>query len=166
MKKLFVAVATLATLLFVSCNKEANYPSLIQGSWESQTIQTTFTKNGKAITAAEFVADITDAEIKKTMTEVFNNMTGTQAAKGITLTFKDGKVTPSGDFPGGDYTISGNTLTIKADGQTVPFTIASLTNSDLSLIFDPEKVPGYKQETAGMDLQGYSITITLTFTKR
>ncbi len=31
MKKLFVAVAALATMLFVSCNKEANYPSLIQG---------------------------------------------------------------------------------------------------------------------------------------
>lgn len=83
----FYKLAALATMLFVSCNKEANYPSLIQGTWESQTIQTTFTKNGKAITAAEFVADITDAEMKKSMTEVFNKMTGAQAAKGISLNF-------------------------------------------------------------------------------
>lgn len=34
MKKLLVAVAALATLLFVSCNKESQYPTLIEGTWE------------------------------------------------------------------------------------------------------------------------------------
>ncbi|MBP3257329.1 MAG: lipocalin family protein [Bacteroidales bacterium] len=166
MKKIFVAVAALATMLFVSCNKEANYPSLIQGTWESKTSVVNITKNGKAVTAAEFVAGVTDASMKETLTKMFEAFSTLQDARGITLTFKDGKVTPAGEFPGGEYTVSGNTLTIKADGQTVPFTIANLTNSDLSLTFDPDKVPEYKQETAGMDLQGYAITITLNFTKR
>ena len=170
MKKLFVAVAALATMLFVSCNKEANYPSLIQGTWNSQTLQMTITKNGKAVTAADFVAGITDDELKKEMTEIFNQLVKPQDAKGATITFKDGKISASGTIlptapQEGEYTISGNTLTLKSDGQTVPFTIESLTSSNLSLTFDPEKIPGYTLD-GDVDLEGYSYTMTINFTKK
>ena len=170
MKKLFVAVAALATMLFVSCNKEANYPSLIQGTWNSRTIQMTLTKNGKAVTAADFVDGITDAETKKEMTDLFNQLTMPTDATGASLTFKDGKISSSGTIlptapKEGEYTISGSTLTIKADGQTVPFTIESLTSSNLSLTFDPEKIPD-KPEVVTAALEGYNCTMTINFIKK
>ena len=171
MKKFFVAVAALATLLFVSCNKAPNYPSLIQGTWDPQTIQLTITKNGKAVTAADFVAGITNAEVKQTMTELFNRFTKQQEAKGATITFQDGKISASGTIlpiapHEGEYTISGSTLTVKADGETASFTIESLTSSNLSLTFDPEKIPGYKPEIASETLEGYNYTMTINFTKK
>ena len=165
MKKLFVAVAALATMLFVSCNKEANYPSLIQGTWNSQTLQMTITKNGKAVTADDFVAGITDAETK-------NQLVTPQDAKGASPTFKDGKFTvstttlPSLNFPSGEYTISGNTLTIKSDSQTVSFTITSLTSSDLSLTLDSAKNPGFIPAGYEETLQGYGFTITINFIRK
>ena len=171
MKKIIVAVAALATLLFVSCSKEANYPSLIQGTWNSQTLQMTLTKNGKAITEADFVAGITDTEAKKAMTEIFNQIVKPQEAKGVTITFKDGKVSASGTIlpiapQDGEYTINGNTLTIKAEGITAPFTITSLTSSNLSLTFDPEKIPADKPETASEALEGYGFIGTINFIKK
>ena len=171
MKKIFVAVAALATMLFVSCNKEANYPSLIQGSWNSRTVQMNITKNGKAVTAADFVAGITDAEAKQAMTEMFNELTKPTDATGASLTFKDGKVTANSTIlpmgpSSGEYTVTGNTLTLKSDGQTASFTITSLTSSDLSLTLDSAKNPGFTPEGYEAILQGYGFIITVTFTRK
>ncbi len=132
----------------------------------------TITKNGKAVTADDFVAGITDAETKKEMTEIFNQLVTPQDAKGASPTFKDGKFTvstttlPSLNFPSGEYTISGNTLTIKSDSQTVSFTITSLTSSDLSLTLDSAKNPGFIPAGYEETLQGYGFTITINFIRK
>ena len=95
MKKLFVAVAALATLLFVSCSKESQYPSLIQGTWEAKSATTAITKNGQPVTAETFIKDIAATSgqnieipeaLKQELQAMFDQMSKTQIIpQGVTI---------------------------------------------------------------------------------
>lgn len=178
MKKLFVAVAALATLLFVSCNKEANYPSLIQGTWEVKTATTAITKNGQPVTAETFIKDIAATSgqnieipeaIKQELQAMFDQMSKTQVIpEGVTITLKDGKVTAENENIG-TYTLNGSTLTITAEGRSIPLTINSLTASDAVLTLDAMNVPSLEEGSTELEIlkkAGYTITETLTFKKK
>ena len=159
MKKIFVAVAALATMLFVSCNKEANYPSLIQGTWEVKSASSAITKNGQAANVDTFINDmigVAGQELPEDFKEYLNMMfkelsNPIELPGGATLTFKDGKVsaTDTDGIPGmsnGSYTLNGCTLTISANGQSVPFTVNTLTTTDLVLSMDASKLSGQENE--------------------
>ena len=174
MKKLFVAVAALATLLFVSCNKESQYPTLIEGTWEVKSGSAAITKNGKPVTVDIFITDMAALEgqtveipesIKQELQKAFDEMSNPQTfPEGATLTFKEGKVSAEG-LDGGTYTISGNTLTINDGGDSVPFTIETLTATDLVLSTDSSNIPTSTQRDM-FKRAGYVMTMTITFKKK
>lgn len=176
MKKLFVAVVALTSLLFVSCNKESNYPSLIQGTWEVKTATSAFTKNGQPATAETFIKDITGSEVeipqtvKEELQQLFNSLSSSLVfPEGTTITFKDGKVS-AGSMESGSYTINGNALTISGDGQSIPFNIITLTATDMVLTVDMLNNSQYSG-TVSQQLQilknaGYAMTSTLNFKKK
>ena len=174
MKKLFVAVAALATLLFVSCNKESQYPTLIEGTWEVKSGSAAITKNGKPVTVDTFITDMAALEgqtveipesIKQELQKAFDEMSKPQTfPEGAALTFKEGKVSAEG-IDSGTYTISGNTLTLNIDGDSVPFTIETLTATDLVLSTDSSN---FSTSTQGdmFKRAGYVMTMTITFKKK
>lgn len=174
MKKLFVAVAALATLLFVSCNKESQYPTLIEGTWEVKSGSAAITKNGKPVTVDTFITDMAALEgqtveipesIKQELQKAFDEMSKPQTfPEGATLTFKEGKVSTT-EGGGSTYTISGNTLTLNIDGDPVPFTIETLTATDLVLSTDSSNIPTSTQRDM-FKRAGYVMTMTITFKKK
>lgn len=175
MKKLLVAVAALATLLFVSCNKESQYPTLIEGTWEVKSGSAAITKNGKPVTVDTFITDMAALEgqtveipesIKQELQKAFDEMSKPQTfPEGATLTFKEGKVSTTEGIGGSTYTISGNTLTLNIDGDSVPFTIETLTATDLVLSTDSSNIPTTTQGDM-FKRAGYVMTMTITFKKK
>ena len=163
MKKLFVAVAALATLLFVSCSKEQMNESKLQGTWTVKTADVKLYENGNEIQIPEALKKIVeDFNVEDTIESM---------SEGATLTFSKGKVTSA--YTSGsekvsetdDYSINGDTLTIKSgDKDAVNFTIKELTASSLVLTVDILKLAELPTEVKEL-LKNYSVLGIVTCTK-
>ena len=163
MKKLFVAVAALATMLFMSCTKEQTTDAKLQGTWTVKSVDVKLYENDKEIQVPEtlkgFMKDIDADDAMESLTE------------GATLTFSKGKVTSS--YTRGsekvsetnDYSIGGNFLSIKVSEDTnLNFTIKELTASSLVLTLDALKMADIPAE-AKKALENYSVLIIISLTK-
>ena len=146
MKKLFVAVAALATMLFMSCTKEQTTDA------KDKEIQVPETLKG-------FMKDIDADDAMESLTE------------GATLTFSKGKVTSAYTRDSekvsetNDYAIDGNFLSIKTNEDTnLNFTIKELTASSLVLTLDALKMDDIPAE-AKKALENYSVLIVISLTK-
>ncbi len=163
MKKLFVAVAALATMLFMSCTKEQTTDAKLQGTWTVKSVDVKLYENDKEIQVPEtlkgFLKDINADDAMESLTE------------GATLSFANGKATSTYTREGkivsdvADYTINGSTLTIKPnDGENLNFTIKELTASSLVLTLDALKMANISAE-AKKALENYSVLIVISLTK-
>ena len=163
MKKLFVAVAALATMLFMSCTKEQTTDAKLQGTWTVKSVDVKLYENDKEIQIPEtlkgFLKDINAEDAMESL------------AEGATLTFSKGKVTSSYTRDSekvsetNDYTIDGNFLSIKvSEDETLKFTIKELTASSLVLTLDALKTGDIPAE-AKKALENYSVLIVISLTK-
>ena len=162
MKKLFVAVAALATMLFMSCTKEQTTDAKLQGTWKVKSVDVKLYENDKEIQVPEtlkgFLKDINADDAMESLTE------------GATLTFSKGKVTSSYTRDSekvsetNDYAIDGNFLSIKDGESTTNFTIKELTASSLVLTLDALKMANISEE-AKKKLENYSVLIVTSLTK-
>lgn len=170
----------MATLLFVSCNKESQYPTLIQGTWEIKSVTGGITKNGQPANAETFIKDMAsalgrDVELPEALKEELQDMFDTMSEpvslpEGASFTFKDGKVT-SGNMDNGTYTLNGNTLTINGGGQSIPFTIVTLNATDLVLTADALAFSGQGDGDAKAAMEafkkaGYEVKMTMNCKKK
>ena len=163
MKKLFVAVAALATMLFMSCNKEQMTDAKLQGTWTVKSVDVKLYDNGKEIQVP--------AELQEFFEEIGSEDTIETLSKGATLTFSKGKVTSA--YTRGsekvsethDYAIDGNFLSIKvSEDETLNFTIKELTASSLVLTLDVLKMGDIPAEAKKM-LEKYSALMIISLTK-
>ncbi len=161
MKKIFVAVAALATMLFMSCSKEQMAESKLQGTWTVKTADVKLYENGKEIQVPDAIKKaVEDIDVE----DAFENM-----SEGATLTFSKGKVTSTYTRGGekisstDDYSINGDVLTIKPAGEAaVNLTIKELTGSSLVLTADVVK---YLPSEVARLLANYSILIVISCAK-
>ncbi len=173
MKKLFVAVAALATMLFMSCNKEPNKEQTtdannkeqttdakLQGTWNVKSTDFELYEDGKKINIPDDVQDIID---------VFEDSM-TSMSEGATLTFANGKATSTYTRDSktvsdvADYTINGSTLTIKPNGgDNLDFTIKELTASNLVLTLNVDGNDQLKKLINNN--KSYALLFVLTCTK-
>lgn len=163
MKKLFLAVAALATLLFMSCSKEQMTDAKLQGTWTVKSADVKVYENGKEVQLPAELKDLFDDLGVEDVTE--------NLPEGATLTFSKGKVTST--YSDGaqtysetsDYSLSGDTLTIKPkNDSSLNLTINEATSSKLVLSIDVLKTSGMPAEAKEM-LKNYSILVLITLTK-
>lgn len=163
MKKLFVAVAALATMLFVSCSKEQMTEAKLQGTWTVKSVDVKVYESGKEI---ELPATIKGFLVDMGVDDVMKNL-----PEGSTLTFSKGKAIST--YSDGsntysstsDYTISGDTLTIKPQGESaINMTVKEATSSKLVLTIDALKMGELPAEAQEL-IKNYSILIILTLYK-
>jgi hypothetical protein len=162
MKKIFVAVAALATMLFMSCTKEQTTDAKLQGTWTVKSVDVKLYENNKEIQIP--------AELQELFEEIGSEDTIETLSKGATLTFSKGKVTSA--YTRGsekvsdthDYAIGGNFLSIKVnEDETLNFTIKELTASSLVLTLDALKMADIPAE-AKKALENYSVLIIVSLT--
>lgn len=180
MKKLFLALATVATLLAVSCNK-GNTPvnvtdADIQGTWTVTSGQVTFTKNGAKVSFATYAQDMgidisEMSEVELAMAQqIFDEVFSANAYDiNSTITFKNGVVTIADDedAEAGTYTLNGGKLTITADGQSVPFTITAFSGNSMTLFVDGfEMTAGLAPGISQLKEKGYVFTTTVYLKKK
>ena len=162
MKKLFVAVAALATMLFMSCTKEQTTDAKLQGTWKVKSANIELYEDGKKIETPAAVKEfLEDLEIEEKMANM---------SEGATLTFANGKATSTYTHEGktisdvADYTINGSALTIKPkDGETLNFTIKELTASNLVLTLSV--VESAELDKLINDKKSHSVLFVITCTK-
>lgn len=176
MKKLFFAVAALATLLTVSCTKEQTTDDKLQGTWEVNDASCKMLIEGKEVdlTALAELAGEDFPDLNK-VSEQF---------KGATVTFNKGTVTIKADGRDdmeANYAINGSVLTLTPKdqdsedqdsvGQKIEFTIAEITATNLTLTTDvikmiPNSKDGLEASTEMPDLSKISVPITLKLIKK
>ena len=183
MKKLFFAVAALATLLTVSCakeqttdDKEQTTDDKLQGTWEVNDASFKMLMDGKEVdlTALADLAGEDFPDLNK-VSEQF---------KGATVTFNKGTVTIKADGKDmeANYAINGSvlTLTLKnqdsedqdsegqdSEGRNIEFTIAEITATNLTLTTDVIKMnPNTKDAPEMPDLSKISVPLTLKLIKK
>lgn len=163
MKKIFVTVAALATMLFMSCTKEQTTDAKLQGTWTVKSTDVKIYENGKEIQVP--------AELQELFEEIGSEDTMENLSKGATLTFSKGKV--SSAYSRGtetitdthDYSIGGDFLSIKvSEDTTLNFTIKELTSSSLVLTLDALKMGDIPAE-AKKALENYSVLVVISLTK-
>lgn len=167
MKKLFFAVAALATLLTVSCTKEQTTDDKLQGTWEVNDASCKVLIEGKEVNLAALAAlageDFPD--LNKVSEQV----------KGATVTFNKGTVTIKADGRDdmeANYAINGSVLTLTpknqdSEGRNIAFTIAEITATNLTLTTDVIKmIPNTKDATGMPDLSNISVPLTLKLIKK
>ena len=162
MKKLFVAVAALATMLFMSCTKEQTTDAKLQGTWKVKSADIELYEDGKKIETPAAVKEfLEDLEIEEKMTSL---------SEGATLSFANGKATSTYTRDGktvsdvADYTIDGSTLTIKPNGgDNLNFTIKELTASNLVLTLSV--VDSAELDKLINDKKTHSVLFVITCTK-
>lgn len=169
MKKLFFAVAALATLLTVSCTKEQTTDDKLQGTWEVNDASCKVLIEGKEVDLAALAAlageDFQIPDWNK-VSEQF---------KGATVTFNKGTVTIKADGRDdmeANYAINGSVLTLTpknqdSEGRNIEFTIAEITATNLTLTTDVIKmIPNTKDATGMPDLSNISVPLTLKLIKK
>ena len=174
MKKLFFAVAALATLLTVSCakeqttdDKEQTTDDKLQGTWEVNDASFKMLMDGKEVdlTALADLAGEDFPDLNK-VSEQF---------KGATVTFNKGTVTIKADGRDdmeANYAINGNVLTLTpknqdSEGRNIEFTIAEITATNLTLTTDVIKMnPNTKDAPEMPDLSKISVPLTLKLIKK
>lgn len=172
MKKLFFAVAALATLLTVSCTKEQTTDEKLQGTWEVNDASCKMLIEGKEVdlTALAELAGEDFPDLNKVSEQI----------KGATVTFNKGTVTIKADGRDdmeANYAINGSVLTLTPKdqdsedqdsvGQKIEFTIAEITATNLTLTTDFIKmIPNSKDAIEMPDLSKISVPITLKLIKK
>lgn len=163
MKKIFVAVAALATMLFMSCTKEQTTDAKLQGTWTVKSVDVKLYENNKEIQVP--------AELQELFEEIGSEDSVENLSKGATLTFSKGKVTSAYTRDSQkmsethDYAIGGDFLSIKvSEDTTLNFTIKELTASSLVLTLDALKMGDIPAE-AKKALEKYSVLIVFSLTK-
>lgn len=167
MKKLFFAVAALATLLTVSCTKEQTTDDKLQGTWEINDASCKVLIEGKEVDLAALAAlageDFPD--LNKVSEQI----------KDATVTFNKGTVTIKADGRDdmeANYAINGSVLTLTLKDQdskvqNIEFTIAEITATNLTLTTDVLKmIPNTKDATEMPDLSNISVPLTLKLIKK
>lgn len=166
MKKLFFAVAALATLLTVSCTKEQTTDDKLQGTWEVNDASCKMLIEGKEVDLAALAAlageDFPD--LNKVSEQI----------KGATVTFNKGTVTIKTADGKNDmeanYAINGSVLTLtpkdqNSKVQNIEFTIAEITATNLTLTTDVIKmIPNTKDATEMPS--NISVPLTLKLIKK
>ncbi|MBR0245088.1 MAG: lipocalin family protein [Bacteroidales bacterium] len=165
MKKLFFAVAALATLLTVSCTKEQTTDDKLQGTWEINDASCKVLIEGKEVDLAALAAlageDFPD--LNKVSEQI----------KGATVTFNKGTVTIKADGRDdmeANYAINGSVLTLTPKDQdskvqNIEFTIAEITATNLTLTTDVLKmIPNTKDATEMPS--NISVPLTLKLIKK
>ena len=162
MKKLFVAVAALATMLFMSCTKEQTTDAKLQGKWTVKSADIEFYEDGKKIEPP--------TDVKKRLEDLKIEEKMASMSKDATLTFDNGKATSTytrddktvSDVA--DYTINGSTLTIKPNGgKNLNFTIKELTASNLVMTLSV--VDSAELDELINDNKTHSVLFVITCTK-
>lgn len=169
MKKLFFAVAALATLLTVSCTKEQTTDDKLQGTWEVNDASLKMLMDGKEVDL-EALAELAGEDFQ---------IPDLSVVKGATITFNKGTVTvkPDGkDDMEANYAINGSVLTLTpknqdSEGLNIAFTIAEITATNLTLTADvlkmiPNSKDGLEPSTEMPDLSKISVPITLKLIKK
>lgn len=167
MKKLFFAVAALATLFTVSCTKEQTTDDKLQGTWEVNDASFKMLMDGKEVdlTALADLAGEDFPDLNKVSEQI----------KGATVTFNKGTVTIKTDGTDdmeANYAINGNVLTLTpknqdSEGQNIEFTIAEITATNLTLTTDVIKMnPNTKDAIEMPDLSKISVPLTLKLIKK
>lgn len=184
MKKLFFAVAALATLLTVSCakeqttdDKEQTTDDKLQGTWEVNDASCKVLIEGKEVdlTALADLAGEDFPDLNKVSEQI----------KGATVTFNKGTVTIKTDGTDdmeANYAINGNVLTLTpknqdskdqdsegqdSEGRNIEFTIAEITATNLTLTTDVIKMnPNTKDAPEMPDLSKISVPLTLKLIKK
>lgn len=165
MKKLFFAVAALATLLTMSCTKEQTTDDKLQGTWEVNDASCKMLIEGKEVDLAALAAlageDFPD--LNKVSEQI----------KGATVTFNKGTVTIKADGRDdmeANYAINGSVLTLtpkdqNSKVQNIEFTIAEITATNLTLTTDVIKmIPNTKDATEMPS--NISVPLTLKLIKK
>lgn len=166
MKKLFFAVAALATLLTMSCTKEQTTDDKLQGTWEVNDASCKMLIEGKEVDLAALAAlageDFPD--LNKVSEQI----------KGATVTFNKGTVTIKTADGKNDmeanYAINGSVLTLtpkdqNSKVQNIEFTIAEITATNLTLTTDVIKmIPNTKDATEMPS--NISVPLTLKLIKK
>lgn len=165
MKKLFFAVAALATLLTVSCTKEQTTDDKLQGTWEVNDASCKMLIEGKEVdlTALADLAGEDFPDLNKVSEQI----------KGATVTFNKGTVTIKTADGKNDmeanYAINGSVLTLTPKDQdskvqNIEFTIAEITATNLTLTTDVIKmIPDAKD---GLEPTNISVPLTLKLIKK
>lgn len=165
MKKLFFAVAALATLLTVSCTKEQTTDDKLQGTWEINDASCKVLIEGKEVDLAALAA---------LAGEDFPDLNkASEQIKGATVTFNKGTVTIKTADGKNDmeanYAINGSVLTLTPKDQdskvqNIEFTIAEITATNLTLTTDVIKmIPDAKD---GLEPTNISVPLTLKLIKK
>ncbi len=168
MKKLFFAVAALATLLTMSCTKEQTTDDKLQGTWEVNDASCKMLIEGKEVDLAALAAlageDFPD--LNKVSEQI----------KGATVTFNKGTVTIKTADGKNDmeanYAINGSVLTLtpkdqNSKVQNIEFTIAEITATNLTLTTDVIKmIPNNTKDGLEPDLSKISVPLTLKLIKK
>lgn len=166
MKKLFFAVAALATLLTVSCTKEQTTDEKeqttddkLQGTWEINDASCKILMNGKEV----------DEDFPIPVLNVVEQI------KGATVTFNKGTVTIKADGKDmeANYAINGSVLTLTPKDQdskvqNIEFTIAEITATNLTLTTDIIKmIPDTKDGLEPTEMpSNISVPLTLKLIKK
>lgn len=163
MKKLFLAVAALATLLFVSCSKEQMTDAKLQGTWTVKSADVKVYENGKEVQLpAAFKGLLEDMGVDDVTENLPEGATLTFSKGKVTSTYSDGSQTVSETS---DYTLTGDTLTIKPkNDNSLNLTVTEVTSSKLVLSIDMLKTDDIPAEAKEM-LKNYSILVLITLTK-
>lgn len=169
MKKLFFAVAALATLLTVSCTKEQTTDDKLQGTWEVNDASCKMLIEGKEVdlTALAALAGEDFPDLNKVSEQI----------KGATVTFNKGTVTIKTADEKNDmeanYAINGSVLTLTPKDQdskvqNIEFTIAEITATNLTLTTDIIKmIPDTKDGLEPTEMpSNISVPLTLKLIKK
>lgn len=167
MKKLFFAVAALATLLTVSCTKEQTTDDKLQGTWEVNDASCKMLIEGKEVdlTALAALAGEDFPDLNKVSEQI----------KGATVTFNKGTVTIKTADGKNDmeanYAINGSVLTLTPKDQdskvqNIEFTIAEITATNLTLTTDVIKMIPNNTKDGLEPTENISVPLTLKLIKK